>query len=185
MVAVSVCDNAVVGALVFNDAGRLLLIERAGWPKGFAPPAGHVDQHGMPEDAARTEVAEETGLTVVRLSPVLREWRPGVCGSRSEPGPQGWGHAWTVFSAEVTGAPAPTAEARSVGWYGRAELQALADRTVRYAHGLIRADVFADHPGLEPVWLRWLADPAVGLIEMPADDMAAVERLVADPHAKV
>lgn len=176
------CDNAVVGVLV-RRAGRLLMIERAGVPKGFAPPAGHVEGHGTAEDAARAELAEETGLTAVSLDVVLERWRGGVCGSRDLPGPRGWGHLWTIFEAEAVGEPSGTAEARSVGWFTPAEVQALADRTVAFADGDVSAAEFAERPGLEPVWLAWLSD--LGVIRVSPVDLAAVEVLVADPRASV
>lgn len=179
------CDNRVSGVVCGDGAGRVLLIERAKPPAGFAPPAGHVDGHGGFDAAARTEVWEETGLTVVGLRPLLRRWRPGVCGSRELPGPSGWGHEWAVYAAEVAGAPVVTDETRSVAWFGPADVQVLADRTVAFAAGVVPAEDFAAAPGLEPVWLLWLADPAVGVIRVSAADLALVEALVADPHSGV
>lgn len=65
------CDHTSAGILVFDQFERLLLIERRNPPFGFAPPAGHVDDHGSFEKAARDELEEETGLVAVELARVL------------------------------------------------------------------------------------------------------------------
>ena len=55
-----------VGAVVRDDQGRLLLVQRAASPgKGrWALPAGYVDADEDPREAAAREVCEETGLEV-------------------------------------------------------------------------------------------------------------------------
>jgi len=60
----NLCDNKSVGVIVQNDGGDILLLHRARFPFGMAPPAGHIDDHGSPEQAAVTEVFEEVGLTL-------------------------------------------------------------------------------------------------------------------------
>ncbi|MGF1466038.1 MAG: AmmeMemoRadiSam system protein A [Sandaracinaceae bacterium] len=50
--------------VVTETAGGLVLIERASPPSGWALPGGFVDYGEDPADAARREVAEETGLQV-------------------------------------------------------------------------------------------------------------------------
>ena len=60
------CDHKSVGILVMRD-GKLLLIERKKPPFGFAPPAGHIDEHGGFEEAAINELKEEVGLDVLSL----------------------------------------------------------------------------------------------------------------------
>jgi ADP-ribose pyrophosphatase YjhB (NUDIX family) len=54
------------GAIVCDDAGRLLLIRRGRPPaRGrWSIPGGHVEAGETDEDAVRREVAEETGLAV-------------------------------------------------------------------------------------------------------------------------
>ncbi|MEM9074325.1 MAG: NUDIX hydrolase, partial [Myxococcota bacterium] len=52
-----------VDVIVELDGG-IVLIERLNEPTGWALPGGFVDYGERVEDAARREVAEETGLTV-------------------------------------------------------------------------------------------------------------------------
>lgn len=50
--------------VVIEVDGGIVLIERANAPRGWALPGGFVDYGEAPEDAARREVMEETGLDV-------------------------------------------------------------------------------------------------------------------------
>ena len=61
------CDHTSVGVLIWK-ARKLLLIERKRPPYGLAPPAGHVDDHGSFENAAKIEAFEEVGLRVENLT---------------------------------------------------------------------------------------------------------------------
>jgi ADP-ribose pyrophosphatase YjhB (NUDIX family) len=68
-----------VGAVVLDDAGRLLLIQRGHEPaKGsWSVPGGRVEPGETDEQAVRREIAEETGL-LVRVGPLAgRVERPG------------------------------------------------------------------------------------------------------------
>lgn len=56
-----------VDVIIELDAG-IVLIERANEPKGWALPGGFVDYGEAPEDAARREAKEETGLDVELLA---------------------------------------------------------------------------------------------------------------------
>ncbi len=171
-----VCDNASVGVLIADQAGRLLMFERVRPPLGTAPPAGHVDDHGGYESAAAAEVAEEVGLTVVSLDLVAEGWRGNRC--RREAGPFGVGHYWRVYAATVTGELDPdAAEARNAGWYTPAEVREPAARTVVYATGGTTTSEFAAQPGIEPVWLRWLTAAGVVADWLPDAALPAVERL--------
>lgn len=53
-------------AIIFNQDGKLLMIERRkDGDHYFVLPGGHVDKGETPQQAAIREVAEETGLTVM------------------------------------------------------------------------------------------------------------------------
>lgn len=171
------CDNGSVGVIVSNEAGQFLLFDRATPPVGAAPPAGHVDGHDSWDAAARAEVAEETGLTVGTIRLITGGWRPNVC--RRKPGRAGYGHEWRVYWAYVTGQPLnPSArETRNMRWVPESRLQQLANLTAAYARGRLSAERFAQAPGIEPVWVRWLAN--AGLILMSPPDLVEIEFLAA------
>jgi 8-oxo-dGTP pyrophosphatase MutT (NUDIX family) len=171
---VRACDNASAGVLI-ERAGRYLMLERARPPAGIAPAAGHVfDEHSSYADAAAAEVREELGLTVVSLEAVTGGWRANRC--RRGAGPRGYGHEWRVFRAAVTGDVSPSAdETRGAIWLGAGDVEALAGRTIACARGQLDPAEFAARPGIEPVWVQWLAD--AGIITASPDDLAAVDVL--------
>ncbi|GAA0550059.1 hypothetical protein GCM10010172_35160 [Paractinoplanes ferrugineus] len=140
----STCDNTSVGVLIERD-NRYLMFERQTFPPGIAPPAGHVDAHGAPEQAATAETREEVGLTVTGLTLLDEVWLPNRC--RRQPGPSGVGHQWTLFRAEVSGVlDLDPREARSPLWCDPSNLQWLADNT-------LRGSLLAGHGlALEPAW---------------------------------
>ncbi len=53
-----------VGALIFDPAGRLFLMQSHKWCGRYVVPGGHVELGETLEAALRREVAEETGLTI-------------------------------------------------------------------------------------------------------------------------
>lgn len=104
--------------------GRLqvLLIERGHDPFAgrWALPGGFVDQNEAPEDAARRELLEETGVTVDRLIPVAAFGDPGR-------DPRGWvvSMAYLAFASPATEAAAGD-DARTIGWHGVDDLPEMA-----------------------------------------------------------
>lgn len=170
------CDNASVGVLITDDRGRYLMFDRNTPPDGCAPCAGHVfDEHTGYTDAARAEVAEELGLNAGRLTPLpAGGWRHNRC--NRGPGPLGTGHRWKIYQAEVSGElnPSPR-ETRNARWLTLREIQRLADRTAVYAHGRISAGDFAAAPGIEPVWVAFLAD--LHLITMNPGELEDIEHV--------
>lgn len=157
-----ICDGLSVGVLIFDDQHRLLMITRAHAPAGIAPVAGHVrDEH--PDfthvDAAVVETSEEVGLTVrpEDLQRVYIQWHPNRCGADIPATPVG--HDWQVYYAKQwTGEVARSEEETSgVAWYTLDEVQALADRTIAYAHGRIPEEEWQASPGLEPMWVDILS----------------------------
>lgn len=168
-----ICDNTSVGVVIEKD-GQYLMFDRATFPSGAAAVAGHGDGHGGSAAAARAEVAEELGLTVVTLEEVTGGWRSNRC--RRLLGPRGVGHQWVVYRATVAGVLAPSVrETRHVRWLPAGQLQHLAERTAAYAHGELPEEQLAARPGLEPVWARWFTDLAA--IRLSPADLAAIDRL--------
>jgi ADP-ribose pyrophosphatase YjhB (NUDIX family) len=108
-----------VGAIIRDDAGRLLLIER-GHPPGeglWSLPGGRVEAGESDAQAVAREILEETGLQV-RAGP--------IAGSVERPGPNGVTYAIYDYVATVTGgALGPGDDARDARWVTPAELRAL------------------------------------------------------------
>ncbi|MBI5045868.1 MAG: NUDIX hydrolase [Candidatus Niyogibacteria bacterium] len=148
------CDHLSVGVLIFDKKGHLLLIERANFPFGFAPVAGHLD--GLPaRERAKEEALSEVGLEVKRMSDMLEFPlnRNNPC--RREGGSH---HVWHIYkAAEWEGASSQTAEAKQVIWADRKKLKELADRAELYTKGQITDSAWRANPGLEPVWRDWLS----------------------------
>lgn len=53
-----------VGALIFNPAGEILLVDSAKWQEQYSIPGGHVELGETLEEAVIREAREETGLEV-------------------------------------------------------------------------------------------------------------------------
>lgn len=148
------CDNKSVGALIYDEQGRLLMIERKKFPFGIAPPAGHVDDHGKPQDVVIAEVQEEVGLMVVTTTLKAEGSRKNVC--RREGGDH---HYWVIYTVTVTGTVQGSVdETKSVGWYTKEQIARLARRTEAYRASVISEDEWQESPGLEEVWYDWFQD---------------------------
>jgi len=145
-----ICDNKSVGMIIKKDE-KILLNERKKPPFGFAPLAGHVDDHGSFEDAARDEVKEEAGLTVTKLTLIFEGRIENYCRRKD-----GTWHYWKWYTAETEGKiVANPDETIRVGWYSKREVKKLADRTKKYLAGEITDDEWLKNPGLEPAWFEW------------------------------
>jgi 8-oxo-dGTP pyrophosphatase MutT (NUDIX family) len=167
------CDHAAVGVLISSPAG-LLVFERARPPAGIAPVAGHLDQHGGPEQAARTEVAEEVGLTVTSLHLLTTVWRHNRC---RRPTRDRVGHYWSIYRAQVSGQIRPSAqEVRAPRWLHSDQLQQQAHRTAAYAEGRLTEEQFTAKPGLEPVWVRFLHE--LQLVTLPDDTLSLIDKVL-------
>lgn len=143
----AVCDHTSVGIIVWKGPD-LLLIKRRRPPFGFACPAGHVDDHGSYERAATIELAEEVGLTAIKLALVHEEWIDNACrrvgGNR---------HYWKVFEAKVKGVIIPSLdETFGAFWAPPAQVNRLTNRTQKYLRGDVSGADWNARPGLEPVW---------------------------------
>jgi ADP-ribose pyrophosphatase YjhB (NUDIX family) len=138
----NICDHTSVGMLIWKS-DALLLIERRRPPYGFAPPAGHVDDHGSFEDAARAEIKEEVGLDTKKLTLLAEGRKENHC--RREDGV--W-HYWKIYEAETEGEViASPDETKSYGWYTKDQIKELAEKTD-----------WQSSPGLEPVWKEWFSE---------------------------
>ena len=96
-----------VGVVLFRADGRVWIGRRAGapGPDNWQFPQGGVDPGEALEDAARRELAEETGVTsVVRLGRVpgwiSYDFPPGMGGSKAARGFKGQSQAWFAFRFE-------------------------------------------------------------------------------------
>ena len=149
----AICDHKSVGMLIW-DKNKLLLIERRKPPYGFAPPAGHIDDHGSFEDSARAETKEEVGLDTKSLKLLTEGRKENPC--RREGGT--W-HYWKIFEVETIGKVIPSQdETKQYGWYTKEQIQKLAERTEDYLSGKVSETEWQSSPGLEPVWKEWLSE---------------------------
>ena len=56
-----------VGIFIFNQQGKLLLLQSHKWPDAYVVPGGHVELGERLEEAAVREAKEETGLDIYDL----------------------------------------------------------------------------------------------------------------------
>jgi len=147
------CDHKSVGMLVWQS-GKLLLIERGKPPFGFAPPAGHVDDDTLFEEAAGRELREEVGLESKELQLLTEGRKDNHC--RREGG--SW-HYWKIYNVEASGdINRSKNETKGVDFYDLETLQSLAKRTEKYLKGDIPDSDWEKSPGLEPVWYEWFKE---------------------------
>jgi ADP-ribose pyrophosphatase YjhB (NUDIX family) len=144
------CDNTSVGIIIYKE-GKLLLLERKKPPFGFAPPAGHVDEHGSFKQAAINEVREEVGLIVKSLKLISKGKRENYCRRKG-----GTWHYWKLYKANVEGELTRSEdETKQAGWYTKDEVANLAERTEKYLAGEISEEDWQNNPGLETTWMLW------------------------------
>lgn len=83
-----------VGAII-KDGNKILMIDRATFPYGWACPAGHIDEGETSEQTLVREVKEETNLDIKKHKLLIHEfveWNECYKGVK--------GHDWYVY--EVT-----------------------------------------------------------------------------------
>jgi ADP-ribose pyrophosphatase YjhB (NUDIX family) len=113
--------TVATGAVVLDDAGRVLLLEhvfRTG--SGWGLPGGFLAKGEQPEDAIRRELREEIGLEVAELELALV--RALTFTNQVE----------IVYRALAAGEPSPRGvEIRSYGWFERDRLDSTLPRDQR------------------------------------------------------
>lgn len=152
--AEQVCNNTSCGMVVKDAKGRYLLIERMNYPKGFACPAGHLEQGESFEQAAKRELKEEVGLEAAFLTELLHKKMQNPCRR-----PGGSWHEWKVYGVEAKGNVAiEPSEAKKYVWLTQDEIRQMAERTALYEKGSVSEDEWNARPGLEPAWRDLLRD---------------------------
>ncbi|MBI2632301.1 NUDIX hydrolase [Candidatus Pacearchaeota archaeon] len=108
-----------VGAII-KKGDRILLIDRAVPPLGFACPAGHVEHKENFEDALLREVKEEIGMQVFGYKLLFEET---LYGNDCNKGAHN--HHWIVFECEVRGDERKNREVKTIGYYSKEEISKL------------------------------------------------------------
>ncbi|QPC42210.1 NUDIX hydrolase [Kaustia mangrovi] len=116
--------------VVFDGAGRLLLIERLNEPHAgrFALPGGFVEIGESVEAACRRELAEETGIAAEGLT---------LVGVYSDPARDPRGHVVSIAFLTRVGHPEPAAGSDARAAQFRADWR---DLPLAFDHGRIVAD---------------------------------------------
>ncbi len=147
------CDHKSVGMIVEKE-GKILLIERARKPFGFAIPAGHIDDDPDYETTARRELKEEVGLDARELELVGEGRKENPC--RRDGGT--W-HYWKIYKVVCTGELSRSLdETKQSKWFSKEEINTLADRTREYLEGKITDEEWEKNPGLEIVMFEWFKE---------------------------
>ena len=134
-----------VAGVIFDAAGRVLLLQRPDSGK-WALPGGWADVGESAAENAAREVLEETGLSVVPRRLL------GLYDSRLAPGRRPHQYYLAVFECQIAGGEAhPTPEALAVDWFAAGELPNLAT-----SHAKPIADSLAGWPCFgEPTRFEW------------------------------
>lgn len=112
--------NKSVGAIIKNEKGEILLIDRVKPPFGWAGPAGHIEEDETSEEALIREVKEETGIQVLEYDLLLHEF---VQWNECSKG--GKGHDWYLFGVKEWEGEVKSnvEEAKGIKWVGKDQLK--------------------------------------------------------------
>lgn len=126
------CSEKSAGTIIRKNR-RILLIDRAFFPLGWACPAGHVKKGESAKGAASRETKEEVGLRVTSAKLLLSKKRiSNKCVKSSK------FHDWNVFECRVAGrVRLNKGEAKGSGWFFPEEIVKLK---------------------LEPIWEKWFKE---------------------------
>ncbi|HEY1835913.1 MAG TPA: NUDIX hydrolase [Candidatus Saccharimonadales bacterium] len=152
------CDTTSVGVIVRDSEGRFALLKRACFPIGIAPAAGHIDEHGSPEQAAREEVHEELGIMLgdLRKTTIYERRVENACRR-----PGGDHHTWYIYEATAADSTLKpdTEETKGANWYDGEQLHKLAARTRRSTRAKFRKKTGRQTRGLRKFgcrsWKNW------------------------------
>lgn len=126
------CSQKSAGIVLWRGK-KILLLDRAFFPFGWACPAGHLKKGEDPKIGALRELKEETGLLATSPKLVLAKKRiknKCVKGSKY--------HDWFVFEAKAKGRlKINKSEAKEIKWFLPQDIKKLK---------------------LESIWLRWLKE---------------------------
>ena len=111
-----------VGAIIKNEDNKILMLDRAYFPFGWACPAGHVDKNEDPEQALKREIKEETNLDIKTYKLLIHEfveWNKCIKGVK--------GHDWYVYEiGEWQGKIKQNKrEVKEINWFSPDEIKKL------------------------------------------------------------
>lgn len=112
------CSARSAGAII-RQGKKILLLDRAFFPLGWAPPAGHINKNETPVRAIAREVKEETGLEVVKSRLILSKNNVSdKCVAGTEI------HDWWIFECECRGKiKLSKKESKKFGWFTPEEIK--------------------------------------------------------------
>lgn len=111
--------HQAVGAIIIKN-NKILLIDRAIFPLGFACPAGHIEKRESPKNALIREVKEETNLSISEIVLIEEKiLRKNPCNKGSSV------HNWFIFSCKAKGKIKKNDESNKVKWVSLKDLPRL------------------------------------------------------------
>lgn len=159
--------------IIRDNQGRILVIERAGYPQAIALPAGHVDKDENFREAAVRETKEEVGIEILDQAIAFQAKIDNPCQRE-----KGTHHLWQVYTAtDWKGQAKAGSDVKSCYWITIEELKKIANRTEYFMEkynipyekvGRLTKAIFGDpnnpqtdiewleQMGLEPVWYYML-----------------------------